>query len=39
VTRSLYPSGVIVDSLIANAWWLVIVAVILPVVAELLGAD
>ena len=35
----LYPFAVILGFLLAYAWWLVIVGVILPVFVQLVGAD
>jgi hypothetical protein len=35
----LYPFGAILGFLVAYAWWLVLVGVILPVFAQVVGAD
>jgi hypothetical protein len=35
----LYPLALILGSLLAYGWWLVIVGIILPVFAQVVGAD
>jgi hypothetical protein len=35
----LYPSALILGFLLAYGWWLVLVGVVLPVVAKVVGAD
>ena len=34
-----YPFAVILGFLVAYAWWLVLVGIILPVFAQVIGAD
>ena len=35
----IYPVALIFGSLVAYAWWLVLVGIILPVFAQMVGAD
>ena len=37
--RLLFPSALILGFLLAYTWWLVIVGIILPVFAQVVGAD